>query len=87
MALIGILAAFDGASVPRWKFGITLGALASLFASLGGYILMIPVGSAIGQLKWIKFQRMRPLADFESFEKSARGPWGSFLLLVKRKGG
>jgi hypothetical protein len=47
--LVGVLKAFDGANVPKWRFGITLGVIASSFASVGGYILMIPLASPLRQ--------------------------------------
>jgi hypothetical protein len=86
-AIVGILFAFDGNAKPQWKFGITLGALVSIFATLGASVLMLPVESAMGQLKWMWFLQQRPVADFETLSKASHGPGGSFLLLLKRKGG
>jgi hypothetical protein len=85
--LVGVLKAFDGANVPKWRFGITLGAIASLFASVGGYILMIPLASALGQWKWLWCRTTRPVSDFTVIERASRGPLGSLLLLFRWKGG
>jgi hypothetical protein len=85
--LVGVLKAFDGANVPKWRFGITLGAIASLFASVGGYILMIPLSSALGQWKWLWCRTTRPVSDFTVIERASRGPLGSLLLLFRWKGG
>lgn len=86
-AIVGTLFAFDGENEPRWKFGITLGPLVSIFATIGGSVLMLPVRSAMGEVKWMWFLRERPVADFETIDMASHGPGGSFLLLVKRKGG
>jgi hypothetical protein len=37
----------------------------------------------ISQLKWSWFSRDRPLIDFEQFDLASRGPWGSFLLVLR----
>jgi len=48
---------------------------------------MIPIGAAIGQLKWIWFaQKERPLADFQTFDEASRGPIGSLKLIGRLKG-
>lgn len=86
-ALVGVLAAFNARSVPHWKYGITLGAIASLFATLTSWCLMLPLTAALGQLKWMWFERERPISDFETLEKAGQGPQGSLVLLCKGKGG
>jgi hypothetical protein len=48
---------------------------------------MLPVGSAMGELKWMWFLHKRPLPDFEMLDSASKGPQGSFMLLLKRKGG
>jgi hypothetical protein len=48
---------------------------------------MLPVGSAMGELKWTWFLRKRPIVDFETLDSASKGPQGSLLLLLKRRGG
>ncbi|KAF2226859.1 hypothetical protein BDZ85DRAFT_278776 [Elsinoe ampelina] len=53
--------------------------------------LMVPIGAAIGQQKWLWFRRggpgrgrtKRPMIDLERIDRASRGPWGSLLLLFK----
>jgi len=42
---------------------------------------MTPVAECISQLKWNWFEKERPLADFETFDKASRGVLGSIYLL------
>ena len=84
---MGLLRAFDGASIPKWSLGITLGALASLFASIRGYILTIPLTSALGQWKWLRCRIARPVSDIASIKRASHGLLESLLLLAKCRGG
>jgi Protein of unknown function (DUF3176) len=86
-AIIGVLNKFDGQSIPKWRYNITLGALVSLLAILATFTLIVPLASGLGQLKWIWFHHERPISDFQIIEKASHGPLGSILLLFKRKGG
>ena len=87
-AIIGILLRFDGQSIPQWRYGITLGALVSLFATLATFTMAVPVAAGLGQLKWIWFRNHdKPITDYQAIEKASNGPLGSFLLLIRWKGG
>jgi len=47
--------------------------------------LILPVSEAIGQLKWIWFQKEAALWDFQVYDAASRGPWGAALLLIKTR--
>ncbi|KAI9720489.1 MAG: hypothetical protein M1828_005660 [Chrysothrix sp. TS-e1954] len=86
-SVVTILAVFEGQPNPEFKFGITLNALISVLATLGTFTIMIPCSDALAQLKWTWFIKERPLEDFHVIENASRGPTGSLLLLIKRRGG
>lgn len=66
---------------------MTLNSLLALLTTVAKAGLMIPIGAAIGQLKWIWFaQKERPLADFQTFDEASRGPIGSLKLIGRLKG-
>jgi hypothetical protein len=45
--------------------------------------MLMPVASAIAQLRWTWFQEERALSDLETFDEASRGFWGSVKLLFK----
>ncbi|KAF2012500.1 hypothetical protein BU24DRAFT_484153 [Aaosphaeria arxii CBS 175.79] len=68
--------------LPSWPLSITINALISVLSAVMKSSLLLPVGEAIGQLKWNWFRSgERPLVDFEAYDGATRGPWGSVLLL------
>ncbi|KAJ4299700.1 hypothetical protein N0V90_004946 [Kalmusia sp. IMI 367209] len=89
MAGIGImLIVYKNKTIPRWPLGLTLNAYISVLAKVASAALLLPVSEALGQLKWSWFQgdSSKKMWDFELFDSASRGPWGSFLLLVRTKG-
>lgn len=71
----------------HWPMNITLNAYIAILSRVASASLMLPVSEAIGQLKWSWFQgRSKKMWDFELFDNASRGPWGSFMLLVRTKG-
>ena len=85
--IIGVLPAFDTKSVPEWPYGITLGALVSVLATIATVGLAEPLAAGLGQTKWIWYTKERGLADFELVDEASRGPIGSIWLVLKGKGG
>ncbi|KAJ4352161.1 uncharacterized protein N0V89_007508 [Didymosphaeria variabile] len=83
-----MLFVYKNKTIPRWPLGLTLNAYISVLAKVASAALMLPVSEALGQLKWSWFQgdSSKKLWDFELFDSASRGPWGSFLLLVRTKG-
>ncbi|KAI0858274.1 hypothetical protein F4860DRAFT_517004 [Xylaria cubensis] len=68
--------------LPQWPFGITLNALVSTLSTISKSALLMALGAAIGQRKWIRLSRgENPLSDLEVYDEASRGPWGSMSLL------
>lgn len=86
-AIIGVLIFLKNKPTPTWPFGLTLNAYISVLSKVASAALLLPVSEALGQLKWLWFQgSSKKMWDFELFDNASRGPWGSFLLLVRTKG-
>ncbi|KAI0436476.1 hypothetical protein F4803DRAFT_223442 [Xylaria telfairii] len=68
--------------LPQWPFGITINALVSTLSTISKSALLMALGAAIGQRKWIRLSRgVNPLSDLEVYDEASRGPWGSLSLL------
>ncbi|KAF2815304.1 uncharacterized protein BDZ99DRAFT_378589 [Mytilinidion resinicola] len=87
IASIIVLRVLDDRPLPDVQFNITPNAIIGLLATFAEVLLIVPVNSAIGQLKWLQALRKRPMDDFRTIDEASRGPWGSVLLLARRKGG
>ncbi|KAF1829800.1 hypothetical protein BDW02DRAFT_602254 [Decorospora gaudefroyi] len=90
-AVIIVLAILKDDPLTKWSLvettGLTLNAYISILSKMAGAALILPVSEALGQLKWSWFQQnSKQMWDFEIFDSASRGPWGSFLLLVRTKG-
>ncbi|KAI7776816.1 hypothetical protein LA080_004410 [Diaporthe eres] len=85
IALVVILAAYDGKAVFEWK-GVTLNAVLSVISTASKASLLYSISELISQWKWIVFtSTRRPLIDFETNDAASRGPWGSLELMWKCK--
>lgn len=81
-AIIVILAHYNRQPVPTWSYGLTINGVISILAVTAKSSLVLPVAEAISQLKWAWFwKKQHPVQDFERFDSSSRGPWGSLILL------
>jgi hypothetical protein len=78
-----VLWVYNGEPVPQLPHGVTLNAIVSVLANISKSNLLLVLGSAISQLKWVWYQESRPLVDAEVFEEAARGPWGSLKMLFR----
>ncbi|KAI0490398.1 hypothetical protein F4859DRAFT_7077 [Xylaria cf. heliscus] len=68
--------------LPQWPFGITINALVSTLSTISKSALLMALGAAIGQRKWIRLSRgENPLSDLKVYDEASRGPWGSLSLL------
>ena len=87
LAMIALtLGLCHGKPLPHWPSGITMNSLLSVLSQIGQWGLMGSVAKTLGQQKWLWFVRpKRPLMDFVAFDEASRGPWGSLLLLIKRR--
>lgn len=85
IALVVILAAYDGKAVFEWK-GVTLNTVLSVISTASKASLLYSISELISQWKWIVFtSTRRPLIDFERIDAASRGPWGSLELMWKCK--
>lgn len=85
--IIGVLIYYQDKKIPNWPGSLTLNAFIAILAKVSGAALILPVSEALGQLKWSWFQgSSKTMWDFEIFDNASRGPWGSFLLLIRTKG-
>ena len=90
-AVIGVLIGLQNKPLAAWtlaeKTGLTLNTYISILSKMAGSALILPVSEALGQLKWSWFlEHSKQMWDFEIFDNASRGPWGSFLLLIRTKG-
>lgn len=71
--------------LPQWPSLISINSLVAIFTAIMKATLMVPVVEGLSQLKWVWFRHAesKPLDDFEAFDMASRGPWGSFLLMLK----
>ncbi|KAJ5605695.1 hypothetical protein N7510_008476 [Penicillium lagena] len=87
MAIIIILRICDQKPSPNLSYGLTLNTIVSLLAAASRSSLLFVVAAAVGQLKWIWFQRReRPVSDMQAFDDATRGPMGSLILLLQHQG-
>lgn len=87
IAIIIILRIYDQQPSPNLSYGLTLNTIISLLATASRSSLLFAVAAAVGQLKWIWFQRReQPIADMQSFDDATRGPMGSLTLLFQHRG-
>lgn len=57
----------------------------ALAVTIAKAAMMVPVASALGQLKWHWYQKLRKLDELEHFDEASRGILGSLRLLWKLK--
>ncbi|ORY17447.1 hypothetical protein BCR34DRAFT_621887 [Clohesyomyces aquaticus] len=85
-AIVVVLFVLKDKRLPRLPLDITLNAFVAVLARIASAALVFPTSEALGQLKWSWFQGdSKKMWDFEIFDNASRGPWGSFLLLIRTK--
>ncbi|KAI8686673.1 hypothetical protein NCS56_00327800 [Fusarium sp. Ph1] len=67
--------------LPDWPLSITLNSFVAFFTTLTKATFMLPVSTAISQIKWSWFLQDRPIYDFHILDQASRGIRGSFMLL------
>ena len=73
--------------IPKLSYGLTPNAILGLLATFMELLLIVPVNSTIGQVKWLRALREQSMDDFRAIDEASRGAWGSSKLLAQRKGG
>jgi len=85
-AIIIVLIYYHDKPLRSWKFLISPNAYISVLSRIATSALLFPVAESLGQLKWSWFRNgSKKLWDFEIFDNASRGPWGSFMLLIRAK--
>lgn len=65
--------------LPKWPSAITINALIAVFTAILKACLMMPIAECIGQLKWLWYQKSRPLSHIEQWDLASRGKSTYFL--------
>ncbi|KAG4437144.1 hypothetical protein IFR05_007378 [Cadophora sp. M221] len=80
-----VLKIYDGRTLPQWPYGITINTKIAIFSTFLTISLMVPVASAMSQLKWLWFAApaapARALRDFQNIDEASRGSWGCVKIL------
>jgi hypothetical protein len=75
-----------GLPLPRWKLGLTINTLLSIYNVIFKACLTFVVASCVCQLQWTWFSTgHRPLYDSVRYQNAAQGFWGSLQLLWDHK--
>lgn len=83
LAIILILALFNGKPVSSWHSTLQISTIISILSQAAQVSLLLPLSGGISQLKWMWFQGERDAMDMELYDLASRGPWGSLLLLFR----
>jgi hypothetical protein len=59
--------------LPQWPSEITINALIAVFTAIFKACLMMPIAECMGQLKWLWYQKPRPLGYMEQWDLASRG--------------
>ncbi|KAJ5819487.1 hypothetical protein N7474_005078 [Penicillium riverlandense] len=88
IALCGVLRAYDNKVRPQMAYSLSLNTIVSVLATGCKSSLILAIGEAISQLKWLWFQdtRRRQLFDLQTFDAASRGPLGSLMILIHHRG-
>ncbi|KAB5571778.1 hypothetical protein GE09DRAFT_642249 [Coniochaeta sp. 2T2.1] len=90
MAMIVMLAHFDGRALPIWPSTfVTLNAVVAVLVTIAAAGVGIPLSNGLSQIKWIRVRAQggAPLSDMDMFDNASRGAMGSFGLLMRGRGG
>jgi hypothetical protein len=81
IALVVVLAKFDGTPQPTWKH-VSLNTVISWLSTISKACIIFAVSEALGQLKWVWFaQKTQPLLNLRTFDSASRGFYGSAELI------
>lgn len=68
--------------LPNWPFAITINALVAVFSAILKACLVMPIAECISQLKWLWFQKPRPLNQIDQWDLASRGRSGIFFWVL-----
>ena len=81
LCIVLILRIHEGRPLPDWPLSITINSLVSIFSTIMGMTILVPLEQCISQAKWHWFQEYHPLADMDMYDRGSRGPWGALRML------
>lgn len=84
--IIALFIYIDGNPIEQWSYSLFQpSALVAIFSNIIKALLFFPSAECIGQLKWVHFEKSRPLSRLKLFDDASRAPWGAVLLLRELK--
>ncbi|KAI0401500.1 hypothetical protein F4802DRAFT_600974 [Xylaria palmicola] len=83
ITLLGVLAGYQDRAMSDWHLPLQPNSVISILTTTMKTTVLLSVSACFSQLKWHHFSRPRRLNDLEAFDEASRGPWGSFLLVLK----
>lgn len=94
IAMLVVLAVFDGRVTKELLDSVSLNSLVSALATIFRVALLIPMGAALRQSKWLWFVPKKTgergsgneIGDLEVFDDASRDPLGCVLLFFKLRG-
>ena len=89
IAIIAILAVYDGQSLNAWTFpdNVTINAVISVLNTVSKTSMTFALASALGQWRWIFLRaKSRSLMTFMLIDGASQGPLGSLRLIWNTKG-
>lgn len=78
-AIVTVLVLCRDRPVPKWPLAITINALIAIFTAIFKASLMMPIAECISQLKWLWYQKPRPLGHMEQWDLASRGELFCYL--------
>lgn len=82
--IVGIFFPYHNKPLPHLPWQVKLNTIASILATFANALLLAPVSSALGQLKWNWYCVSRPIGHFDKLDQASRGAWGSLKMLFSR---
>lgn len=83
IGLLVVLSRMADQPLDHWTASISLNTLVSILSTISRSLVLIPVTSCIGQLKWLSILSPQVLRNFDLMDQASRGPSGSAKLLLR----
>lgn len=83
VAIVVVLANYDGKALPNWPYGITLNALVSVLSTFMKATMAFSITEGLSQLKWSWFVQRNKLSDITLLDSASRGPLGAAMVLFR----
>lgn len=85
VVICAVLLVIRNRDVSYWSMPWSVASVLALVITILKGMMMVPVSSALGQLKWNWFRKSESLEGMELFDDASRGPLGSIIFLVALK--